>query len=233
MHMGSVSVSPLQELRNWFSSGRATSAAPVWVHWRSCTTKHDWRETVCIDQHKSRHSNRFRMVEWADTTTLSELRCRNAYATILLFWPRISSCSLTQMLRRSRHLSGLPTFATWFSTAMYLDFGDLTCLPSMGKKFGMNSWTSWMRESEKTTSGWIPSYSATSRRLTTLIAWMSCEKVSTYHKCIKIVQRHFTHCSSSHFISSWQASRNVFEKVNITVVIRYDVAFQEIQSSSY
>ncbi len=233
MHMRSVSVSSLQKLRNWFFSDRATLTASVWVHWRSCMTKHDWRETVCIDQHKSRHSNRFRMMKWANTTTLSELRCRNIYATILLFWLRMSSCFLTQMLRRSRHLSELSTFVTWFSMIMYLDFDDLTCLSSMSKKFEMNSWTSWMRESEKTSFDWISSYSATSRRLTTLIAWMSCKKVFTYHRCIEIVQRHFTRCSSSHSILSWQASRNVFKKINITVVIWYDVVFQKIRSSSY
>ncbi len=184
MHMRSVSVSSLQKLRNWFFSDRATSTASVWVHLCSCTTKHDWRETVCIDQHKSRHSNRFRMMKWANTTTLSELRCWNIYTTILIFWSRMSLCLLTQMLRRSQHLSELSTFVTWFSMTMYLDFDDLTCLSSMGKKFEMNSWTSWMRESEKTSFDWISSYSAMSWRLTTLIAWMSCKKAFTYHKCI-------------------------------------------------
>ncbi len=195
--------------------------------------KHNWRETVCINQHKSRHSNRFRMMKWANITTLSELRCRNVYTMILLFQLWMSLCLLTQMLRRSRHLSELSTFTTWFSMTIYLDFDDLTCLSSMSKKFEMNSWTSWMRESEKTSFDWISSYSATSRRLTTLITWMSCEKVFMYHRCIEIVQRHFTCCSSSHSISSWQTFQNVFEKINITVMIWYDIVFQKIQSSNY
>ncbi len=162
MHMRSMSVSSLQKLRNWFFSDWAISTASVWVHWRSCTTKHNWRETVCINQYKSRHSNRFKMMKWANTIILSELRCQNVYTIILLFQLWMLLCLLTQMLRRSQHLSKLSTFVTWFSITIYLNFDNLSCFSSMSKKFEMNSWTSWMRESEKTSFDWISSYSATS-----------------------------------------------------------------------
>ncbi len=194
VYLGSVSFISFNKLDSWLYSGRGTSAAPVWVHVRNCTAKHDWLGIVCTDQHRSTPPGRFRMVEWADTIILSGLRCRNAYGTIHLFLNLTLLYPLAQVRRGLQHPQRLLTFAMWFSTAMFLNFSDRTCLPLMVKRYGKNSWILWMREIEKIISDWMSSCPATNRQLTTLIAWMSCERVCMYsHEALKIVKKLFMH----------------------------------------
>ncbi len=203
VYLRSVSLTSFNKFDDWLYSDRDTSTALVWVSLRSCTAKHDWLEIVSIDQHISRPSNLFRMMRWANTTILSDLRCRNVYETIRLFSNLTLLYLLTQILRELQYFQELLTFVMWFSMNMFLDFDDLTCLSLTVKRYEKNSWTLWTREIKKIIFNWMSFCSAMNRQLTTLIAWMSCERVCIYsHEVLKIVKKLFMHWSSLHSILS-------------------------------
>ena len=203
MYLKSVSLTSFNKFNDWSYSDWDTSTAFVWVNLWSCTAKHDWLKIVSIDQHISRSSNLFRMMKWANTTILSDLRCQNVYETINLFSNLTLLYFLTQIFRELQYSQVLLTFVMWFSMNMFLDFDDLTCLSLTIKRYERNSWTLWTREIKKIIFDWMSFCSVTNRQLTTLIAWMSCKRVCIYsHEVLKIVKKLFMHWSSLHFILS-------------------------------